>query len=379
MDPPAVAAAAGATETTAGATEATAGAKATSSEASGGARVEATGGTFSDAGASGTTESGDAGAPMAGAGGIVESGGTGASMGGAGGAQTFPSCGTLSKKCGPSAADDCCATDLVHGGQFTMGRNSSVNPEERPEHQVMISSFRLDRYEVTVGRFRRFVEAYDDWDLPPDGAGAHQSNPERGWRSAWNVLLPSQANALVARVSCSNASSTGPVLGTWNDTPSDQTLALSCLDWYVAFAFCIWDEGRLPTEAEWEYAATGGAEHRTYPWGESSLASVGANYGSYGRVLPVGAAGGGASKGRFGQFDLIGNVWEWVRDDLDPDFYASSSATEPDPLRTGSGNDPVVRGASFVPTPVSTTKAFGRYTATRSDLNTSVGVRCARD
>jgi formylglycine-generating enzyme len=343
----------------------------------GGKTAQGTSGAIAD-GTSGATQSGSGGM-----GGDADEGTTGTETAGAGSAAVrdaeLPSCAELPKNCGTHASDDCCASDLVPGGRFTMGRDSSPVWVERPQHEVSISSFKLDRYEVTVGRFRNFTRAYDDWELPLDGAGARASHPERGWRSAWNGLLPANAKALVARVDCVNASDAAPVKGTWNDAQSGQTFAVSCVDWYMAFAFCIWDGGRLPTEAEWEYAAAGGDEQRTYPWGESSPQLVAANYANYGRVLLVGTAGAGTGKGRFGQFDLIGNVWEWMRDDFDEYFYSSIFATEPDPLRIGAGREPVVRGASFVNTPTSTTTAFGRYWAGRIDLNSSVGVRCARD
>ena len=342
------------------------------------------GGRAGNGSASAGADRGAAGAPTVGAAGAPTAGAAGAPTAGAAGApdpdsRLHPSCSNLSQNCGPSGSDDCCATDLVPGGAFTMGRDSSSEAAERPQHPVSISSYHLDRYEVTVGRFRRFVEAYDDWAPPHDGEGAKPGQPERGWRSAWNGLLPRDASALVSNVSCTNSNGVEVAKGTWSDEPGAQTLALSCVTWYVGFAFCIWDGGRLPTEAEWEYAAAGGAEQRTYPWGETSPAYVSANYANYGRVLAVGTAGAGASRGRFGQFDLIGNVWEWARDDADPNFYSSSAASGEDPVRIGSPYEPAVRGASFFHTPPSTTTSFGRYTSGRIDLNTSVGVRCARE
>ena len=261
-----------------------------------------------------------------------------------------------------------------------MGRDTSPAPSERPQHSVSISDFRLDRYEATVGRFHQFVAEYDSVPRPLEGDGAEPGHPERGWQSAWNAMLPPDAHTLIANLECTNFDSAqNSSTGTWNDAPNGQTFAVSCVTWYVGFAFCIWDGGRLPTEAEWEYAAAGGAEQRTYPWGEGSVASVAANYDYYNRVLPVGQAGNGAGKGRFGQFDLIGNVWEYVLDDADPNFYSQSSASGQDPVRLNSGYNSIVRGASYVPTGGTTMTSFGRWVNGRVDLNTSVGVRCARD
>ena len=186
--------------------------------------------------------------------------------------------------------------------------------DEFPEHDVTVSPYSLDRFEVTVDRFKNFVENWD-YHSPPPGAGAHPRIANSGWRSAWNEFLPVSPDDLRDRLtSCGPAS-------TWSLDRGD--LPINCVAWFEAFAFCAWDGGRLPTEAEWEYAAAGGEENRKYPWGAASpnndLAVFECGFGgSPGDCtladvdVPVGTAPSGA--GRWGHQDLAGSMWEWVLD-----------------------------------------------------------------
>jgi formylglycine-generating enzyme required for sulfatase activity len=110
-----------------------------------------------------------------------------------------------------------------------------------------------------------------------------------------------------------------------------ENLPIDCVNWWEAYAFCIFDGGFLPTEAEWEYAAAAGSQQREYPWGTAAPGTTnqyeifGCNYPNgdgmclalTGSVAPVGTAALGASL--YGQQDLLGNVSEWVLD-----WYATS-------------------------------------------------------
>jgi formylglycine-generating enzyme required for sulfatase activity len=109
---------------------------------------------------------------------------------------------------------------------------------------------------------------------------------------------------------------------TWGSN-LEKTAPINCVSWFTAFAFCIWDGGRLPTESEWEYAAAGGEGDRLYPWGPEPPNGARAVYRCLGDgsaaqvcaiddILPVGSKTSGA--GRYGQLDLAGSMWEWVLD-----------------------------------------------------------------
>ena len=99
---------------------------------------------------------------------------------------------------------------------------------------------------------------------------------------------------------------------------------INCITWYEAYAFCIWDGGFLPSEAEWNYAASGGSEQRVYPWSSPSMPTTidcaHANYSPMG-MSPCSTTGpedvgsdSPTGDGKWGQADLSGNVWEWTLD-----------------------------------------------------------------
>jgi formylglycine-generating enzyme required for sulfatase activity len=166
---------------------------------------------------------------------------------------------------------------------------------------------------------------------------------------------------------------------TW--TPSigaNEAMPITCLDWYSALAFCIWDGRRLPTEAEWNYAASGGAEQRVYPWSspptDTTISSFDAVYEANGLAF-VGSTTQGA--GRWGHWDLAGNAEEWVRD-VFVDPYASTSLCINCANFSGSSNN-ALRGGNFYDFPSDiTASARDSYTPDSADVVSVVGVRCAR-
>jgi formylglycine-generating enzyme required for sulfatase activity len=205
-----------------------------------------------------------------------------------GGSGANATCGGVAGNDQAQGSDDCCQALALPSGSFHQFNQTS--------YPATVSSFVLDKFEVTAGRFRAFVDATNG-DLrghaPAAGSGAHPKVPSSGWRSEWNAALPgsrTEIDQLLGPERCqvgANLNDYGAL--TWwtpaldgavkaqNGGKPDVLAAntkdaldgkpLNCVPWQVLFAFCIWDGGRLPTNAEWGYAAAGGAEQREFAWG----------------------------------------------------------------------------------------------------------------
>jgi sulfatase modifying factor 1 len=294
---------------------------------------------------------------------------------------------------GDDGTESCCASLVVTGGTtyartYESGADGSAFLLSAP---ATVSTYRLDKYLVTVGRFRQFVNAWNGGAgyLPPAQSGKHVhlnggeglvdvgalSNAGPVYEPGWVVsddgnIAPTSSNL----ASCSPYS-------TWTNSPeSQENLPINCVNWYEAFAFCIWDGGFLPSEAEWEYAAAGGSQQREYPWGSTpSGASVSYPYAIYGTadpggdgwtgcsnypggscmpsgnftdIAPVGTAALGA--GLWGQLDMAGNVFQWNMDFYDSyvtpcsDCAVLTLPIGPGPAGdAGGGDERVARGGDF--------------------------------
>ncbi|WP_394828008.1 formylglycine-generating enzyme family protein [Pendulispora albinea] len=289
--------------------------------------------------------------------------------------------------CGPNGDDDCCGSPALPGGTFKRSYDNVSLTD--PSFPATVSPFDLDTYEITVGRYRAFVEAGKGTraNPPAAGAGAHPKIPGSGWNPDWNANLPQDTASLRTLVACNS------IYQTWTDAPgANEARAMNCLNWYDVFAFCAWDGKRLPTEAEWNYAAAGGDEQRVYPWSSpatsTSVERVNASYNegapnecmgdgiagcSVTDILPVGTKREG--RGRWGHSDLGGNIWEWALD-VYADPYPSASCADCANL-TASGSQRVIRGGGYFSGPTYMRAGYREgYLATARDGG--FGGRCAR-
>lgn len=290
----------------------------------------------------------------------------------------------LASTCGPSGTGSCCEpAETVQGGTFLRGYDAAGGAYDDMNYPATVSTFVLDRYEVTVGRFRAFVEAGQGTQAsaPEAGAGAHPRLAGSGWDSAWNTRLLADAAALKAAVKCDST------YQTWTDaTGINENKPINCMTWYEAMAFCIWDGGYLPTEAEWQYAASGGDEQRAYPWSSpASELTIDCSYANYRPSPfcvndPTGEANRVGSEsiqgdGRWKHSDLAGNVWEWTLDRYMDSYPYPQTCNDCANLMDGTSR--VLRGGGFNYDSYYL-RVAGRYVGNPGGRVYDVGFRCAR-
>lgn len=303
---------------------------------------------------------------------------------------------------------------LIPSGTFMMGgNNDQARPDELPLHQIKISPFWLDTTQVTNSEFEKFVvatkyittaEKKPDWDelkkqLPPD-----TPKPDESKLVAASLVFTPPDHA----VSFDDFSQWWSWMpgADWKHPhgPSSELSAkennnpVVQVSWDDANAYCHWLGKRLPTEAEWEWAAHGGLNDSIYPWGNEPIdqGKIKANtwqgkfpykntledHYYYTSPVKTYAANG------YGLYDMAGNVWEWVSDWYSADYYKSlSGKTVVDPQGPSTSLDPdepyspkkVLKGGSYL---CNEAYCSGYRVAARmkSPTDTSmehVGFRCA--
>ncbi|CAE6750841.1 MAG: SUMF1/EgtB/PvdO family nonheme iron enzyme [Nitrospira sp.] len=233
---------------------------------------------------------------------------------------------------------------LIPAGAFTMGSNEGL-PAERPEHVVTLNAYAIDRYEVSMRLYRKFLQEAQR-DAPP----------------------------------------------TWDDEAAETVGDRPAVgvSWADASAYCTWAGKRLPTEAEWEKGARG-TDGRRYPWGPMQPFVDIANYnrgvwvneavtlvsvagGVEGMSVRHGLKEGGRSP--YGLHHMAGNAAEWVADWYDREYYAKSP--DKNPAGPAKGEKKVIRGGSWSDLPVAL-RASARVSAEPDFQDRTIGFRCAMD
>ena len=208
---------------------------------------------------------------------------------------------------------------LIPAGEFSMGDHHNVGGrDEKPVHTVYLDAYYIDAYEVTVGQYKKFIQA------------------------------------------------TGHSAPNWKEvveySPTDQHPIID-VSWYNAAAYAQWAGARLPTEAEWEKAARGGLFGKRYPWGNEAP-DAGGKYRANAVCAPVGSF----SPNGYGLYDMAGNVWEWCSDWYDSDYYSSEEAKN-NPQGPANGSWRVLRGGYL--------RCADRHRSNALATLINVGFRCS--
>jgi len=219
---------------------------------------------------------------------------------------------------------------LIPAGDFVMGKNTPSPSDWQPEHKVKMNSFYMDSHEVTNQQYYEFCKATKN-SLP-------QFWGMKEFRS-------------------------GP------DFPDHPVTGVSSMD---AEKFARWAGKRLPTEAEWEYAARGGLVGKNFPLGDIADSTT-INFGrKFGGPLKVGSF----KANGYGLYDITGNVWEWTTDYYDARYYAVSAAENPG--GPAGGRFRVIRGGSWH-SGMMCVQTYFRNGLPVSWVDFAVGFRCVKD
>lgn len=285
----------------------------------------------------------------------------------------------------------------VPGGTFRMGAdNDQALPDEYPKHSVAVAGFWIDRTEVTNAQFAAFVRAtgyVTTAERKPDWNELKKQLPPGTEKPDASLLVPASLvfsppdhpvdlNDYSVWWEWKKGASWRHPHGPGSSIAGKDNYPVVHVSWYDAVAYCRWAHKRLPTEAEWEFAARGGLADKVYPWGNEQPASAGAA----GASGPTGAVAAGPARGNFweghfpdknttadgfyysapvgsfapngyGLVDMAGNVWEWCADYYRSDYYKSlGSQPVVNPHGPASSYDPdetyarkrVIRGGSFL-------------------------------
>jgi sulfatase modifying factor 1 len=304
---------------------------------------------------------------------------------------------------------------LIPGGQFQMGGdNDQADKDEYPKHTVELSSFYMDITEVTNAQFKAFADATGyvttaekkpDWEelkkslppgtpKPPDSVLVAASLVFKATGGPVNLQDYAQWWEWVPGANWKEPQGPGSTITGKDNYP------VIHISWDDAMAYCKWSGKRLPTEAEWEYAARGGQQNNIYPWGNEHINTGQTKANSWEGNFPylnkktdgyvTSAPVKQYAPNKYGLYDMAGNVWEWCSDWYNFNYYQTAkekiSINPKGPAQSYDPQDPYtpkrsLRGGSFL---CNDTYCSGYRVARRMKTSPDTGMehtgfRCVRD
>ena len=255
---------------------------------------------------------------------------------------------------------------MVPGGRFFMGSDDDL-PAEKPAHNVTVAAFCMDRFEVTTAAYKACSDRGDC--------------KRAGTSNRWDGITPKETKLY------------DPLCNAAVDDRGKHPV--NCVEWSMADRFCRAEGKRLPTEAEWEFAARG-SDGRKYPWGDKPPSSKHLNAcgaeceawfkkkgapsdgtlysdsDGFPTTAPVGSFPQGTS--RWEIQDIVGNVWEWTAD-----YYADYPADDQtDPKGPDAGKTKVIRGGAWNGSYADWVRPTFRFHTTPETRSHGIGFRCAK-
>lgn len=270
---------------------------------------------------------------------------------------------------------------LIPGGEFMMGGdNDQAADDEYPKHKVKVNSFLMDATEVTNAQFKKFVDATGyitvserkpDWEELKKSLPPGTPKPDESVLVASSLVFkatagPANLNDYSQWWSWVKGADWKHPQGPGSSIVGKEDLPVVHVSWEDAQAYCKWAGKRLPTEAEWEFAARGGKQNEIYSWGNEHVNTGTPKTNSWEGKFPyqndlkdkyfTAAPVRSYQPNNYGLFDMSGNVWEWSSDWYDANYYKTLSGTADNPKGPAKSFDPdepytpkrSLRGGSFL-------------------------------
>lgn len=282
--------------------------------------------------------------------------------------------------------------DMVRldGGTFLMGTDSAEGfpaDGEGPVREVSLDPFYIDLYPVTNAKFADFVSA----------SGYRTESERLGWSFVFQGHIPAERYAELVEATVPTAKWWCKVSGAnWShpegpdsSIENRENYPVVHVSWNDAQEFCRWAGKRLPTEAEWEYAARGGLEQKIYPWGneltpegrhlcniwQGTFPTLDLAEDGYSGPAPVDAFPANG----YGLYSVSGNTWEWCGDWFHPAHHVT--ATRTNPVGPSEGSARVIKGGSYLchRSYCNRYRVAARTSNTPDSATTNMGFRCVRD